>query len=203
MFGWLDHVLTIIQSHPETLFVIRAHPDEARPGKASRESVAEWAKLNRVDTLENVVFVDSTEYFSSYELIQKSKFVMIYNSTIGLEATLLGIPVLCAGKSRFTQIETVYYPKSRPDYIQTFENFLQAKTIEMPELFIKNTRKFLYTQLYRASLPFGQYLEEDHVWRGYVQLKEFNWQDLLPENSDTMKIISEGILKDSSFEMEI
>lgn len=203
MFDWLDHVLTIIQSHPETLFVIRAHPDEARPGKASRESVAEWAKLNRVDTLENVVFVDSTEYFSSYELIQKSKFVMIYNSTIGLEATLLGIPVLCAGKSRFTQIETVYYPKSRPDYIQIFENFLQAETIEMPDLFIKNTRKFLYTQLYRASLPFGQYLEEDHVWRGYVQLKEFNWQDLLPENSDTMKIISEGILKDSSFEMEI
>jgi UDP-N-acetylglucosamine 2-epimerase len=202
MFAWLDHVLTIIQDHPETLFVIRAHPDEARPGKASRESVAEWAKLNRVDTLENVVFVDSTEYFSSYELIQKSKFVLIYNSTIGLEATLLGVPVLCAGKSRFTQIETVYYPKSREQFIQTFKNFLQAEKIEMPERFIINTRKFLYSQLYRSSLPFDHFLEEDRVWRGYVQLKEFNWQDLLPENSETMKIISEGILKDSAFELD-
>ncbi|MDO9087426.1 MAG: hypothetical protein Q7U53_14550 [Anaerolineaceae bacterium] len=203
MFDWLDHVLTIIQSHPETLFVIRAHPDEARPGKSSRESVAEWAKLNRVDTLENVVLFDSNEYFSSYELIQKSKFVMIYNSTIGLEATLLGIPVLCAGKSRFTQIETVYYPKSQIDYIQTFENFLKTEKIETPELFIKNTRKFLYTQLYRVSLPFDRFLEEDRVWKGYVQLKEFNWQDLLPENSKTMKIITEGILKDSAFVLEI
>jgi hypothetical protein len=32
------------RSAPETLFVIRAHPDEARPGKESRESVAEWVE---------------------------------------------------------------------------------------------------------------------------------------------------------------
>ena len=111
MFDWLDSVLEIIRRHPETLFVIRAHPDEARPGKASRESVAGWAKEQRIDTLENVVFVDAVEYFSSYELIQKSKFVMIYNSTIGMEATLLGVPVISAGKARFNQIPTVYYPE--------------------------------------------------------------------------------------------
>ncbi len=202
MFDWLDQVLTIIQKNPDTLFVIRAHPDEARPGKASRESVSEWARLNRVDTLENVVFVDATEYFSSYELIQKSKFVMIYNSTIGLEATLLGVPVLCAGKSRFTQIDTVYFPRTRDNYLKTFEDFLSAEAVELPEMFIENTRKFLYTQLYRASLPFDRYLEEDQVWNGYVQLKDFSWQDLLPENSETLRVISAGILEDTAFELE-
>jgi hypothetical protein len=203
MFDWLDQILVVIQRHPETLFVIRAHPDETRPGKSSRESVAEWAKLNRVDMLENVVFVDSTEYFSSYELIQKSKFVMIYNSTIGLEATLLGIPVLCGGKSRFTQIDTVYFPENREQFIRSLEDFLSTEKIEHPEIFLENTRKFLYTQLYRVSLPFDRFLEEDRVWKGYVQLKGFEWQDLLPENSETMKIITEGILKDSAFVLEI
>lgn len=203
MFDWLDQVLTIIQKHPETLFIIRAHPDEARPGKASRESVAHWAKLNRVDTLENVVFVDATEYFSSYELIQKSKFVMIYNSTIGLEATLLGVPVLCAGKSRFTQIDTVYFPSNSEEYLQTFEQFLHAIKINLPQKFIENTRKFLYTQLYRVSLSFADYLEEDQVWKGYVQLKDFGWQDLLPENSKLMKIITDAILCDAPFELDI
>ena len=33
MFEWLDSVREIIQSHPETFFVIRAHPDEGRKGK--------------------------------------------------------------------------------------------------------------------------------------------------------------------------
>jgi len=202
MFEWLDQTLEIIQNHPETLFVIRAHPDEARPGKASRESVADWAKFNRVDTLENVVFVDATEYFSSYELILKSKFVMIYNSTIGLEATMLGIPVLCAGRSRFTQINTVYFPNSKDQFIETFERFLKIDKLDLPQEFVENTRKFLYTQLYRVSLPFDSFLEEDHVWRGYVQLKNFHWQNLLPENSETLKIISEGILKETSFELQ-
>jgi len=56
--------------------------------------------------------------------------------------------------------------------------------------------------LYRVSLPFDQFLEEDRVWKGYVQLKDFNWQDLLPENSEPLRIISEGILKETAFELE-
>ena len=44
MFTWLDQVLAMAKEHPETLFVIRAHPDELRPGtaKQSRETVRDW-----------------------------------------------------------------------------------------------------------------------------------------------------------------
>jgi hypothetical protein len=35
---------------------------------------------------------------------------MIYNSTIGMEAAIMGAPVLCAGKARFTQLDTVFFP---------------------------------------------------------------------------------------------
>lgn len=203
MFDWLDSVLEIIRRHPETLFVIRAHPDEARPGKASRESVARWAKDKRIDTLENVVFVDAVEYFSSYELIQKSKFVMIYNSTIGMEATLLGVPVISAGKSRFSQIPTVYFPESRVEYTRMVEKFLFEEKVNLPAEFVENTRRFLYKQLFCVSIPFSSFLEEDNIWKGYVQLKEFNWEALLPENSTTMKVLVDGLLRDAPFEMEI
>ncbi len=37
MFSWLDDILEVIKKHPDTLFVIRAHPDEQRAGKESRE----------------------------------------------------------------------------------------------------------------------------------------------------------------------
>jgi UDP-N-acetylglucosamine 2-epimerase len=194
MFDWLDTVLDLIRQNPDTLFVIRAHPDEARPGKASRESVADWAKLRQIEDYDNVVFVAATEYFSSYELILKSKFVMIYNSTIGMEATLLGVPVICGGKSRFTQNPTVYFPKSKVEFIQTTQQFLDSDSVEMPEEFKTNVRRFLYTQLFKVSLPFDDFLEEDRVWQGYVQLKEFNWEALLPENSETLRVLSDGIL---------
>lgn len=194
MFDWLDSVLDLMRKNPDTLFVIRAHPDEARPGKASRESVADWVKLRQVEGLDNAVFVDATEYFSSYELISRSKFVMIYNSTIGMEATLLGAPVLCGGKSRFTQIPTVFFPQDKAAFMAMAQDFLDKDKIDLPEEFPLNVRRFLYTQLFKVSMPFEDYLEEDHVWQGYVQLKDIHWQDLLPENSQTFKLLSEGIL---------
>ncbi|MFZ0534202.1 MAG: hypothetical protein WAM09_13580, partial [Anaerolineales bacterium] len=106
MFVWLDLVLEIARDHPDTLFIIRAHPDESRPGKTSQESVSQWVAQNQADSLPNLKFVDSDQSLSSYELIQRSKFVMMYNSTIGLEASIMGVPVLCAGRARFTQLPT-------------------------------------------------------------------------------------------------
>ncbi len=202
MFAWLDQVLEIVRAHPETYFVIRAHPDESRPGKKSLESVAGWVERNRVADLPNVLFVGPDEYFSSYELIQKSKFVMVYNSTIGLEATLLGAPVLCGGKARFTQLPTVFFPPTPQEYQRTAEEFLRAERIETPAEFRRNARRFLYYQLFRSSLPFGDYLQEDGFWKGYVTLKEFPLQALLPENSSTLRTVVNGILHDQPFLLE-
>jgi hypothetical protein len=199
MFSWLDQVLTVIKAHPETLFVIRAHPDESRPGKASQESVAEWVQERGVDSLPNAVFVKPDEYFSSYEMIQRAKFVMIYNSTIGMEAAIMGAPVLCAGKARFTQLETVFFPQTRAEYMAQLEEFLTSEKVSAPEVHRLNARRFLYFQLFRTSLPFDHFLEPDGIWPGFVRLKDFSPQDLLPEHSPTLKAISEGLLQGGNF----
>jgi hypothetical protein len=200
MFAWLDLVLELIRNHPETLFVIRAHPDEMRPGstKQSRESVHDWVYRNQVQVLPNVVFIDSLEYISSYELIQRAKFVMVYNSSIGLEATLMGKPVLCGGQARFTQYPIVYFPDTPARYLEQAESFLAAEKVITPAEFLRNARRFLYFQLYRASLPFGEYLESGSQ-PGYVKLREFAWQNLLPEQSPTMQVIVDGILNNQPF----
>ncbi len=202
MFAWLDQALEVIRAHPETYFVIRAHPDESRPGKQSLESVADWVARNRAAELPNVLFVGPDEYFSSYELIQKSKFVMVYNSTIGLEATLLGAAVLCGGKARFTQLPTVFFPTTAEEYRRTTEQFLRAEQIEIPADFGRNARRFLYYQLFRSSLPFGDFLEEDGFWKGYVTLKDFPLDALLPQNSPTLRAVVDGILHDQPFFLE-
>ncbi len=199
MFAWLDDVLAVIKQHPETLFVIRAHPDESRSGKASRESVADWVRDRQADTLDNVVFIGPDEYFSSYEMIQQAKFVMIFNSTIGLEAAILGAPVLCAGKARFTQLDTVIFPKTRQAYLDKLETLLGAKDVSAPEAHRLNARRFIYYQLYRTSLPFDRFLEPDGIWPGFVRLREFPWQDLLPEHSPVLRVISEGIYQKKAF----
>ncbi len=199
MFQWLNGIYQSILDHPEVLFVIRAHPDESRKGKESRESVADWVKNHGLLTLPNVIFVDSQQFVSSYELIHCSHFVMNYNSTIGLEATLMGKPVLTAGKARYTQIPTTFFPQTREEYHVLLEKFLSADEIEVPESFMQNARRFMYAQLFFTSIPFDQYIKEDEVWKGYVALRDFQPEALQPQNSQAIQIITKGILEGKDF----
>ncbi len=198
MFVWLDLVLEIIRNHPETLFVIRAHPDEARPGKASQESMSQWIASKHAASLPNLVFVDAHQSLSSYELIQRSKFVMVYNSTIGLEASILGSPVLCAGRARYTQLPTVFFPSTSPEFQQQAEAFLSADRIFVPPEFKRNARRFLYYQLFFSSLPFNDFIEPD-LMPGFVHLRSFQLEKLTPENSPTVRVLVDGMLNEKSF----
>jgi hypothetical protein len=202
MYDWLDHVVQVVREHPDTLFVIRAHPDEKRRGtlKHSHQPVSDWVVRNGVDRLPNVIFVDSNEPLSSYELIRASHFVMVYNSSIGLEAALLGVPVLCGGKARYTQYPTVFFPQDRVEYQDVAREFLKSSHIEIPSEFKKNARRVLYWQLFRAALPLDGFISA-HPTPGYVQLRKFSWGDLLIENSVTMNVLVDGILNDAPFIM--
>ena len=196
MFDWLDLVLDEIRSHSETLFVIRAHPDELRVRKSSRETVEGWVSSRGVDKEANVIFVSPKETLSSYELILKSKFVMVYNSTIGLEASIMGVPVLCAGKARFTQYPTVFFPQTIEEVRKMMKELLAAEKIDIPFEFKRNARKFLYYQLFRTSLPFEDFLEPS-IRTTQTRLKTFGVDKLV--KSDAVKVIVDGVLKGGDF----
>ena len=57
----------------------------------------------------------------------------------------------------------------------------------------------LYSQLFRASIPFDDFLKEDGVWKGYVRLKDFSLEMLSDENSNELNVITDGILDRKPF----
>ncbi len=199
MFDWLEELKRAISAHPETLFIVRAHPDEARPGKASQESVASWVANSGLLAAENVHFIPATKYVSSYDLIREAKLVLIYNSSVGLEASILGAPVLCAGRARFTHAHTVYFPDSKARYRVMLEEFLAQERVENPEEFSENARRFLHYQLFRTSLVLSDFLGPDPDIAGGVLLKEFEAERFEPERSVELDVIAKGILYGSPF----
>jgi len=197
MFTWLDDLEGVIRDHPETLFVIRAHPDEDRPGKESQESVMDWHEGSRIKELSNAIFFPPSEYISSYELIRRSKLVLVYNSSIGLEASIMGAAVLCAGRARYTQLPTTFFPDSRQDYLDQLNGFLDAEQIQISPEFALNARRFLHFELYRASLDLSDFLRPYPNQVGMTLLKYFNPADL--ERSPAIEVIRKGIIEKKPF----
>ncbi len=196
MFAWLDATLQEIRSHPDTLFVIRAHPDETRLRKESLETVEAWLRRSGAAQLQNVHFVSPQDALSSYQLIQRSKFVLVYNSTIGLEASILGFPVLCGGKARFTQYPTAFVPQTPAAYVEELRHMLASGQIQIPAEFKRNARRFLYYQLFRTSLPFDRFLEPS-VRKTQARLRAFNPDELI--QAPAVQTILEGMLSSGDF----
>jgi len=200
MFDWLDALLEVIRAHPKTLFIIRAHPDEARPGKTSRESVAMWMEQSGAAALENVVFIQPQERLSSYDLVRVAKFILVYNSTISLESILLGVPALCAARSPFTDYGTAFFEPERGSYLQRLNAFLTASSLHVPEGAARRTRRFIYYRYFRFSLPFGEFVESTQP-TGYVRLKKFTPQVLV--QSPTLRTLQDGLLNGKRFELDV
>ncbi len=197
MFEWLEAMEDVFKTHPDTLFVIRAHPDEDRPGKSSEEDVASWVLKSRVEDAPNVIFISPAERISSYELIRRSKFVMIYNSSIGLEAAIMGAPVLAAARSRFTHEATVFYPDSQQEYMVSLQTLLDQEVIDVPASFAGTARKLMYYELFQGSLDLSQFLEEDPTMQGMVKFKSLRLDGIM--ENPALNVIRDGILHGEPF----
>jgi hypothetical protein len=134
---------------------------------------------------------------SSYDLIRNSKFVLVYNSSIGLEASILGTPVLSAGRARFTQLATTTFPSSRDEYRQTLAGFLSAERLEAPAEHTRNARAFLYVELFHASLDLSEFLVADSDLPGMVRFSPFAPNRL--GQAEVLRVLTDGILEGKPF----
>ncbi len=110
----------------------------------------------------------------------------------------MGAAVLCAGKARFTQYPTVFFPQTVPAFREKMEEFLAADKIDVPASFRWNARRFLYYQLFRTSLPFGDFLKPS-IRTTQTRLRAFDPMALLPANSTAVRAILDGILSRGDF----
>ena len=108
----------------------------------------------------------------------------------------MGAAVLCAGKARFTQYPTVFFPQTVEEVRRKTQEFLLAEKIDIPPEFKGNARRFLYYQLFKTSLPIGDFLEPT-VRTTQTRLKTYELKKLV--ESAAIKVILEGVLEDGDF----
>jgi hypothetical protein len=146
-----------------------------------------------------VVFFGPKDPVSSYELIRRSKMILVYNSSIGLEASILGVPVLCAGRARYTQIPTVFFQRDREAYAGELHRMLREGAIKVPPEFASNARRFLSYELYQASLDLSEFLLPYPGTPGMAEFSEFSPEAI--GRDEELAVIRDGILAGRPFVM--
>ena len=153
MADWLKTTISELSQRPDVQTVLRVHPAEVRiKNRESRDRVLGRIYATFSDLPEHIHLIGPEETLSSYTLIEMSRAVTIYNTTIGLETALRGVPVALSalahfrGKGFTTDIES---PQQYHDWL--------AQLPDIPPLTAEQrawARRYAYLYFFRFMIPF-------------------------------------------------
>lgn len=173
-FDWLLDCVAFAAAHPELTLVIRVHPAEmdfvARRdggGVPCREPVIQEL-LSRCEVIPpNVRLIQADDRISSYDLMRLASVVLVYVTSVGMEAAADGLPVISAGRSHYAPHGFTWHARSRSEFQDLLARLLRQP--EPPTDSLERVRRYLYFWYFRcspvlpvikAALALRQYVDE-------------------------------------------
>lgn len=194
MFDWIEETIRIAAENPEIDLVIRVHPAESRwRGLETTERASDFVLSAFPELPANVQVIAPEESVDSYTLMDAADAVLVFASTIGLEAAAAGKPVVVAGMTHYRDRGFTTDVESRDHYraLLTRRDWLGEDSGRA-----RLARKYAYLMLDRALIPFGLVVE-DEPSEPVFMFDSVN--ELAPGRDKSLDRICDGILNGSGF----
>ena len=104
--------------------ILRIHPNLRNKHKSERAFVSSALEDLRLQ-FPYLKILHASSNIDSYSLVENASAVIVWNSTIGLESSLMGIPTACLSSCEY-------------DLVADVERWLQIENVDMEELFNKS-----------------------------------------------------------------
>jgi len=197
MLDWLFQTIQYFIDQNKTL-VVRAHPAEINGTLPSKQKIFDEIKKKFGELPKNIVFISPEDPTSSYSIIEKSKFCIVYGSTIGTEIAAMGKNVLVGGEAWIKNKDISFDPKSRKEYFDLISKLILNP--KMNEETHKRARKYAYHFFFKRMIPVNLIEVEKGKYKDFIISKE-NIKKIIPDNNFDKGIdaICNGILNQKSF----
>jgi hypothetical protein len=120
---WIVETTRYLLDHTDAPVVIRQHPAERLAIASTTDDYAHLLKSNFGDH-PRVHFIAAAEPVNSYALMEQVKAVVVYTSTIGIEAAVNGKPVITASSSYYSDMGFVRKASTREQYTRLLSDAL-------------------------------------------------------------------------------
>ena len=194
MFDWLQHTIDGVAEIPELQLVLRIHPAEVRLTQKTRERVADRLAQLYPALPPNVAIVSADSDISSYALIDLSTAVAVYTLTVGLEASLRGVPVLVAGETHYRN-KGFTYDLDSPEQFAAWLHEVPGWPRLAPTQ-VDLARRYASIFFLRNMLPMALATESNNL---SVQLNFDSFDALKPGQNAALDHICTAILERKSF----
>jgi hypothetical protein len=166
MAEWVSRTIQYFIGRPDVQLVIRIHPGEI----LTREySMVDVVKQTLPELPEYIHVIHPEEKINTYDLIEITDIGLVYTTTVGLEMTLKGIPVIVAGKTHYRDRGFTYDPASWVEYFKLLGTMLEKpKSFRLAKEKINLAWKYAYHFFYTFPLPFPWHIK---LWQDFEEHK--------------------------------
>lgn len=112
---WLLETVRWILSNTHSSVIVRQHPVERMAVGRSNDDYRNMLYQCFGDE-ERICFIAAADPVNSYELMKMVDAVIVYTSTIGVEATITGKPVITPSKSYYSNLGFVWNAQTQEEY---------------------------------------------------------------------------------------
>ncbi|MFC7076771.1 capsular polysaccharide export protein, LipB/KpsS family [Haloarcula halophila] len=193
-YEWVTETIRAFREFPERELVVKVHPGEKLYG--TNESMSEIID-SRFDTLpDNVRVLPADTDVNPYTLIRASDVVLVFRSTVGMEATYLGVPVITASNGHYAHRGFTYDPETTERYVEYLESGRESLTVtdEMQSLLCR----YLYNFVFERPIDFPFVTQEPR--QGEWHLRDLHSIDQLkPEGNDVLDELCTAIIDNTSY----
>jgi hypothetical protein len=156
MAEWLRKTVKLLENMPDYQLVVRVHPGEMLG--AGHPSV-DIIKTALPAQPEHVVVVPPESPINSYDLIELAHLGLVYTTTIGLEMTMLGIPVIVAGETHYKGKGFTDDPGTWDEYKDTLKRLLgEPPGRRLSDESIKKAWRYSYRYFFDFPFEFPWHL---------------------------------------------
>ncbi|MHC1740419.1 MAG: hypothetical protein AB9897_04840 [Anaerolineaceae bacterium] len=162
MADWVSRTILYFIGRPDIQLVIRIHPGEI----LTREySMVDVVRQTLPELPEYIHVIHPEEKINTYDLIDISDLGLVYTTTVGLEMSLKGIPVIVAGNTHYRGRGFTYDPDSWVEYFKLLANVLaEPKSHRLPKEKIEMAWKYAYHFFFTFPRPFPWHIK---VWQDF------------------------------------
>jgi hypothetical protein len=123
---WITETVAWILKHTSETVVVRQHPVERTRIHAGNDDYGAML-AQHFPGESRVQYVPGDAPINTYDLIRHAKVTVPYVSTVGIEATLLGCPVVTQGRSHYADLGFVWGAHSREQYFEYLAAALRSE----------------------------------------------------------------------------
>ena len=186
---WVIKTAEIFHDHPQHHLILKAHPAEHH--RKANDSILRILR-DSVDVLPaNIHLVEATSRLTAKSIVELADIVIVYTSTVAVEAASLGKPVILVGGGWHAGRGVTIDTRTPDEYFALLERFCSDS--EQLTVSQEMARRYAYAFFFRACLPLDMFgIRDINVSEIYIE----SLDDLAPGRCPTMDLLCRSVLFD-------